>query len=41
MPSEAATRGSYAKGVLRAQTCNFIKKRLWHRCFPVNFTTFL
>ena len=17
--------------------CNFIKKRLWHRCFPVNF----
>ena len=21
--------------------CNFIKKRLWHRCFPVNFTKFL
>ena len=26
------------------QTCNFIKKetkRLWHRCFPVNFVKFL
>ena len=21
--------------------CNFIKKRLWHRCFPVNFAEFL
>ena len=21
--------------------CNFIKKRLWHKCFPVNFATFL
>ena len=20
----------------RAKACNFIKKRLWHRCFPVN-----
>ena len=27
------------KGVLKA--CNFIKKRLWHRCFPVNFAKFL
>ena len=23
------------------QTCNFKKKRLWHRCFPVNFAKFL
>ena len=23
--------------VLRPETCNFIKKRLWQRCFPVNF----
>ena len=23
------------------QAWNFIKKRLWHRCFPVNFVTFL
>ena len=23
------------------QACNFIEKRLWHRCFPVNFTKFL
>ena len=23
------------------QTCNFIKKRLYHRCFPVNFVKFL
>ena len=21
--------------------CDFIKKRLWHRCFPVNFAKFL
>ena len=21
--------------------CNFIKTRLWHRCFPVNFVEFL
>ena len=27
---------SIRKGVLR----NFAKKRLWHRCFPVNFTKF-
>ena len=25
----------------RNSTCNFIKKRLWHRCFPVNFVKFL
>ena len=23
------------------QACNFIKKRLWHRCFPVNFVKIL
>ena len=23
------------------QTCNFIKKRLEHRCFPVNIAKFL
>ena len=23
------------------EACNFIKKRLWHRCFPVNFAKFL
>ena len=23
------------------QTCKFIKKRLQHRCFPVNITKFL
>ena len=22
---------------LQAEACNFIKKRLWDRCFPVNF----
>ena len=26
---------------LQASGCNFIKKRLWHRCFPVNFANFL
>ena len=25
----------------RPEGCNFIKKRLWHRCFPVNFMKFL
>ena len=25
----------------RAQACNLLKKRLWHRCFPVNFEKFL
>ena len=24
-----------------AKACNFIKKRLWHRCFSVNFTKLL
>ena len=23
------------------QACNFIKKGIWHRCFPENFVTFL
>ena len=26
---------------LGLQACNFIKKRLWHKCFPVNFAKFL
>ena len=26
---------------LEASACSFIKKRLWHRCFPVNFAKFL
>ena len=26
---------------LQPNTCNFIKKRLWHRCLPVNFEKFL
>ena len=25
----------------QASGCNFIKKRLWHRCFPVDFANFL
>ena len=25
----------------RPQTYKFIKKRLWHRCFPMNFAKFL
>ena len=24
-----------------SQACNFIRKRLWHRYFPVNFAKFL
>ena len=26
---------------LQTMACNFIKKRLWHKCFPVNFAKFL
>ena len=26
---------------LQAETCNFIKKELWHRCFLVNFVKFI
>ena len=22
------------------QTCNFIKKGVWHKCFPINFLRF-
>ena len=36
-----ARRCSARKGVLRPQAWNFDKKRLWHRCFPVNFRKFL
>ena len=28
-------------GGLSPEACKFIKKRLWHRCFPVNFAKFL
>ena len=31
----------YKKRCSMPQACNFIKKRLWHRCFPVNFVKFL
>ena len=27
--------------LIKSQACNFIKKRLWHMCFPVNFEKFL
>ena len=27
--------------VSEPQVCNFIKKRLWHRCLPANFAKFL
>ena len=26
---------------LQAEACNFVKNRLWHRCFLVNFAKFL
>ena len=26
---------------MRPEACNFIKKRLWRRCFPVNFAKFI
>ena len=49
--TEAATRGVLCKRVFlkisqnsQENTCarvSFLKKRLWHRCFPVNFVKFL
>ena len=27
--------------LIKFKACTFIKKRLWHRCFPVNFAKFL
>ena len=27
--------------LIKLKACNFIKKSLWHRCFPVNFAKFL
>ena len=32
---------SLLKWSCRTQACNFIKKRLWHGCFPENFVKFL
>ena len=26
---------------IRSEACNFTIKRLWHRCYPVNFAKFL
>ena len=31
----------FFKWSCRLESCGFIKKRLWHRCFPVNFAKFL
>ena len=25
----------------RLKACNLLRKRLWHRCFPVNFAKFI
>ena len=32
---------SFFKKAAGLKACNFIKKRLQHRCFPVNFAKFL
>ena len=32
------TRASF---LIKLQACNLIKKRVWHRCFPVKFAKFL
>ena len=34
-------RCSIEKSVLMPESCNFIKKEIWHGCFPVNFVKFL
>ena len=33
--------GSLFNKVLGLQSCDFVKRRLQHRCFPVNITNFL
>ena len=40
-PQEAPVLESIFKNVADLQTCNFIKKRPQHRCFPVNIVEFL
>ena len=37
-PSEVFYKISCSEGL---QACNFIKRRLQHRCFPVNIAKFL
>ena len=32
---------TYAKVSFQSEACNFIKKSLWHMCFPVNFAKFV
>ena len=27
--------------IYRPKVCNFVKKRFWHKCFPVNVGKFL
>ena len=39
--SQNSQENSCAKVYFLIKACNFIKKRLRHRCFPVNFVTFL
>ena len=41
---EICTRASFSKKKRDSGTgvrASFLKKRLWHRCFPVNFAKFL
>ena len=40
---QSARRCSVRKGVVRnlARPATLLKKRFWHRCFPVNFAKFL
>ena len=47
LPDAVAQRCSVEKGVLRnftkftGKVTTLLKKRLWHRCFPVNFVKFV
>ena len=41
MLQNTSTGCFWAASVVVGSGCNFIKKRLWHRCFPVNFAKFL
>ena len=35
------SQNSQENACARVWVCNFIKKRFWYRCFPVNFAKFL
>ena len=40
-PGKHLCQGFFFNTFCRPEVCNFIKKRFWHSCFPVNLVKFL